>query len=153
MRRIHVRLWRFIHAEPFSYSVLSSRPSTVTDLAFLLDDPPASNTSPLPYEKHTFPSIPHPMGMLSLSAKYLSSPNFQLDELESLHSSRFLSLDEESDFTPTLAMNQARDSMSALAGPSTSLRTSLPKSPPSSNPDSLSSHHQVIPVPTSPPSR
>ncbi|KAI6100882.1 hypothetical protein EDD16DRAFT_1716959 [Pisolithus croceorrhizus] len=88
----------------------------------LSHDPPASNTSPLPYEKHTFPSIPHPMGMLSLSAKYLSSPNFQLDELESLHSSRFLSLDEESDFTPTLAMNQARDSMSALAGPSTSLR-------------------------------
>ncbi|KAI6095885.1 hypothetical protein EV401DRAFT_2062389 [Pisolithus croceorrhizus] len=81
------------------------------------------------------------MGMLSLSAKYLSSPNFQLDELESLHSSRFLSLDEESDFTPTLAMNQARDSMSALAGPSTSLRTSLPKSPPSSNPDSHPGTH------------
>ncbi|KAI6100325.1 autophagy-related protein 13-domain-containing protein [Pisolithus sp. B1] len=96
------------------------------------DDPPASNTSPLPYEKHTFPSIPHPMGMLSLSAKYLTSPNFQLDELESLLSSRFLSLDEASDFTPTLAKNQARDSMSALAGPSTSLRTSLPRSPPSS---------------------
>ncbi|KIK17276.1 hypothetical protein PISMIDRAFT_685393 [Pisolithus microcarpus 441] len=96
------------------------------------DDPPASNTSPLPYEKHTFPSIPHPMGMLSLSAKYLTSPNFQLDELESLLSSRFLSLDEASDFTPTLAKNQARDSMSGLTGPSTSLRTSLPKSPPSS---------------------
>ncbi|KAI6040787.1 autophagy-related protein 13-domain-containing protein [Pisolithus marmoratus] len=96
------------------------------------DDPPASNSSPLPYETHTFPSIPHPMGMLSLSAKYLTSPNFQLDELESLLSSRFLSLDEASDFTPTLAKNQARDSMSGLAGPSTSLRTSLPKSPPSS---------------------
>lgn len=72
------------------------------------------------------------MGTLSLTAKYLISPNFQLDELESLLSSRFLSLDEASDFTPTLAKHQARDSMSALAGPSGSLRTSLPKSPPSS---------------------
>ena len=67
------------------------------------------------------------MGTLSLTAKYLTSPNFQLDELESLLSSRFLSLDEGPDFTPTLVKNQQRDSMSGLPG---SLRTSLPKSPP-----------------------
>ncbi|KAG6331042.1 hypothetical protein ID866_8048 [Astraeus odoratus] len=93
------------------------------------DNPPAFNAPALPYETHTFPSIPHPMGTLSLAARYLTSPNFQLDELESLLSSRFLSLDEASDFTPTLAKNQARDSMSALAGPSAGPRT---KSPPSS---------------------
>jgi len=93
------------------------------------DAPPAPNTPPLPYETHTFPPIPHPMGTLSLTAKYLTSPNFQLDELESLLSSRFLSLDEGPDFTPTLVKNQQRDSMSGLPS---SLRTSLPKSPPSS---------------------
>ncbi|KIJ60811.1 hypothetical protein HYDPIDRAFT_97800 [Hydnomerulius pinastri MD-312] len=71
------------------------------------------------------------MGTLSLTAKYLTSPNFQLDELESLLSSRFLSLDEGPDFTPTLVKNQQRDSMSGLPG-SLPLRTSLPKSPPSS---------------------
>lgn len=69
------------------------------------------------------------MGTLSLTAKYLTSPNFQLDELESLLSSRFLSLDEGPDFTPTLVKNQQRDSISVLPG---SFRTSRPKSPPSS---------------------
>ncbi|KAH7890632.1 autophagy-related protein 13-domain-containing protein [Phlebopus sp. FC_14] len=95
------------------------------------DTPPAPNSPPLPFETHTFPAIPHPMGTLSLTAKYLTSPNFQLDELESLLSSRFLSLDEGPDFTPTLIKNQQRDSMSGLPG-SLPLRTSLPKSPPSS---------------------
>ncbi|KIK78786.1 hypothetical protein PAXRUDRAFT_834443 [Paxillus rubicundulus Ve08.2h10] len=71
------------------------------------------------------------MGALSLTSKYLTSPNFQLDELESLLSSRFLSLDEGPDFTPTLAKNQQRNSISGLPG-SIPLRTSLPKSPPSS---------------------
>ncbi|KAF9219119.1 hypothetical protein BS17DRAFT_438351 [Gyrodon lividus] len=95
------------------------------------DVPLAPNLPPLPYETHTFPPIPHPMGTLSLTSKYLTSPNFQLDELESLLSSRFLSLDEGPDFTPTLAKNQQRDSMTGLPG-SLPLRTSLPKSPPSS---------------------
>ncbi|KAL4079882.1 autophagy-related protein 13-domain-containing protein [Scleroderma yunnanense] len=110
------------------------------------DTPPTFNARPLPYETHSFPPIPHPMGTLSLTAKYLTSPNFQLDELESLLSSRFLSLDEASDFTPTLAKNQPRDSMSALAGPSgSSLRTSLPKSPPSSIAGQF-----ILPPPTHP---
>lgn len=106
----------------FNYSLHNTTLSTP-------DAPPAPNTPPLPYETHTFPAIPHPMGTLSLTAKYLTSPNFQLDELESLLSSRFLSLDEGPDFTPTLVKNQQRDSMSGLPS---SLRTSLPKSPPSS---------------------
>jgi autophagy-related protein 13 len=49
------------------------------------------------------------MGSLLLSTRYLTSPNFQLDELECLLSSRFLSLDEGPEFTPTLAKNQKRD--------------------------------------------
>ncbi|KIJ16059.1 hypothetical protein PAXINDRAFT_168678 [Paxillus involutus ATCC 200175] len=93
--------------------------------------PLAPNAPPLSCETHTFPPIPHPMGALSLTSQYLTSPNFQLDELESLLSSRFLSLDEGPDFTPTLAKNQQRDSMSGLPG-SLPLRASLPKSPPSS---------------------
>lgn len=52
------------------------------------------------------------MGSLALSATYLSSPTFQLDELESLLSSRFLSLDQRP-FTPTLAKNHLRDSLSS----------------------------------------
>lgn len=123
----HVR-----HPNPRSHEVLMSAfasPNFIYSVHNTTDAPPAPNTPPLPYETHTFPSIPHPMGTLSLTAKYLTSPNFQLDELESLLSSRFLSLDEGPDFTPTLVKNQQRDSMSGLPG---SLRTSLPKSPPSS---------------------
>ena len=69
------------------------------------------------------------MGTLLLSATYLTSPNFQLDELESLLSSRFLSLDEGPEFVPTLAKNQQRDSITGSPG-SLPIRTSLPKSPP-----------------------
>lgn len=80
------------------------------------------------------------MGSLSLSATYLTSPNFQLDELESLLSSRFLSLDEGPEFTPTLAKNQQRDSLSGSPG-SLPIRTALPRSPPSSIADKF-----VLPV-------
>jgi autophagy-related protein 13 len=95
------------------------------------DTPPAPNAPPLQHQTHIFPAIPHPSGTLSLAITYLSSPNFQLDELESLLSSRFLSLDEGPEFTPTLAKNQQRDSLTGLPG-SLPLRASLPKSPPSS---------------------
>lgn len=106
----------------------------MTDCIFynIIDNPPALNAPLLPYETHLFPPIPHPMGTLSLYVKYLTSPSFQLDELESLLSSRFLSLDEGSDFTPTLVKNQARESMFTHAAPSGSLRTNQSKSPSSS---------------------
>ena len=71
------------------------------------------------------------MGELAVSVAYLTSPNFQLDTLESLLSSRFLSLEEGPDFTPTLIKNQQRDSISGSPG-SLPLRTSLPTSPPRS---------------------
>ncbi|KAG1863173.1 autophagy-related protein 13-domain-containing protein [Suillus subalutaceus] len=107
------------------------------------DTPPAPNAPPLQHQTHLFPAIPHPSGTLSLAITYLSSPNFQLDELESLLSSRFLSLDEGPEFTPTLAKNQQRDSLTGLLG-SLPLRASLPKSPPSSIADRF-----VLPAPNS----
>jgi autophagy-related protein 13 len=95
------------------------------------DMSPAANAPPLLTESHTFPSVPHPYGNITLSVRYLTNPHFQLDELESLLSSRFFSLDEGADFTPTLVKNQQRDSLSSSPG-SLPLRISLPASPPSS---------------------
>ncbi|GBE84357.1 autophagy-related protein 13-domain-containing protein [Sparassis latifolia] len=95
-------------------------------------DTPLAQTSPrLSKDSHDFTPVTHPVGTLSLSVTYLTSPNFQLDELESLLSSRFLSLDEGPDFTPTLVKNQQRDSLSGSPG-SLPVRMSLPRSPPSS---------------------
>lgn len=93
--------------------------------------PPAAQAPPLVTESHTFPSVPHPYGSITLSVRYLTNPHFHLDELESLLSSRFFSLDEGADFTPTLVKNQQRESLSSSPG-SLPLRTSLPASPPSS---------------------
>ncbi|EPQ51250.1 hypothetical protein GLOTRDRAFT_141074 [Gloeophyllum trabeum ATCC 11539] len=93
--------------------------------------PPVANTPPLATGSHSFAPIPHPMGTLSLSGAYLLSPHFQIDELESLLSSRFLSLEEGNEFTPTLARNQQRESLSTSPG-SLPVKTSLPASPPSS---------------------
>ncbi|KAI0360634.1 hypothetical protein OH77DRAFT_1501357 [Trametes cingulata] len=93
------------------------------------DNTPASVAAVLKSERHVLPPITHPMGELGVSATYLTHPNFQLDTLESLLSSRFLS--EGPDFTPTLIKNQQRDSISGSPG-SLPLRTSLPRSPPRS---------------------
>lgn len=125
---------------------------SVTDILDF-DTPPAPNASPLQHQTHFFPAIPHPSGTLSLTITYLSSPNFQLDELESLLSSRFLSLDEGPEFTPTLAKNQQRDSLTGLPG-SLPLRASLPKSPPSSIADrfvlpAANSHSRTNSMPVS----
>lgn len=125
---------------------------SVTD-SLDFDTPPAPNASPLQHQTHLFPAIPHPSGTLSLTITYLSSPNFQLDELESLLSSRFLSLDEGPEFTPTLAKNQQRDSLTGLPG-SLPLRASLPRSPPSSIADrfvlpAANSHSRTNSMPVS----
>ncbi len=95
------------------------------------DVSPAAQAPPLVTESHAFPSVPHPYGNITLSVRYLTNPHFQLDELESLLSSRFFSLDEGADFTPTLVKNQQRESLSSSPG-SLPLRTSLPASPPTS---------------------
>jgi autophagy-related protein 13 len=70
------------------------------------------------------------MGTLSLRATYLNQPHFRVDDLESLLSSRFLSLDEGPEFTPTLIKNQQRDSLTTSPPGSLPLRTALPRSPP-----------------------
>ncbi|KIK58073.1 hypothetical protein GYMLUDRAFT_45621 [Collybiopsis luxurians FD-317 M1] len=99
----------------------------------------------LPTSTHVFPPIQHPLGNLILTSTYLSSPNFRIDERESLLSSRFMSMDtgtKEMEFTPTLVKNQQRDSMLSSAGGSLGTRSSLPRSPP-----------REIPRRTSPPPR
>ncbi|PCH37077.1 hypothetical protein WOLCODRAFT_140700 [Wolfiporia cocos MD-104 SS10] len=98
-----------------------------------------------PFEKgvHTFPAIAHPEGTLTFSITYLTTPNFRVDALESLLSSRFRSLDEEPDFTPTLVKNQQRNSVSGSPASQT-LRTSVQRSPPSSIADRF-----VVPPPVS----
>ncbi|TFK80497.1 hypothetical protein K466DRAFT_503784 [Polyporus arcularius HHB13444] len=106
------------------------------------DTMPSTLASVLQKERHSLPPITHPTGDLSMAVTYLTSPNFQLDDLESLLSSRFLSLEEGPDFTPTLVKNQQRDSISGSPG-SLPLRTSLPRSPPRSIVDRF-----VIPPPS-----
>ncbi|KAG1867761.1 autophagy-related protein 13-domain-containing protein [Suillus subluteus] len=94
------------------------------------DTPPAPNAPPLQHQTHLFPAIPHPSGTLSLAITYLSSPNFQLDDLESHLSSWFLSLDEGPEFTHTFPNNRQHHFLTGLLG-SPPLRTSLSKSLPS----------------------
>ncbi|KAI0266400.1 autophagy-related protein 13-domain-containing protein [Gloeopeniophorella convolvens] len=132
--KLHKRLRRRI-AIPTNRNVnlsieLRVRTAREPDGLLGFDVRPAAGAPALPTESHAFPVIPHPHGNIALSVRYLTNPHFQLDELESLLSSRFFSLDEGADFTPTLAKNQQRDSLSSSPG-SLPLRTSLPASPPS----------------------
>ncbi|KAJ3507799.1 hypothetical protein NLJ89_g6097 [Agrocybe chaxingu] len=89
--------------------------------------PSPTHAQPLSTSSYTFPVIPHLSGTLALSATYLDTPNFQLDELESLLSSRFISLDLEG-FVPTLDKNRQRDSVSGSSLPAS--KSSLSRSPP-----------------------
>jgi hypothetical protein len=122
--------------------------------------PPSQGFRPLTNEIYTFPSIPHPMGTLTVLTRYLTSVNFQLDELESLLSSRFLSLDEGPEFTPTLSKNQQRDSFNITGSPgSLPMHIALPISPPDPGPASVAGrfvlplgHSRAISLPGSLPS-
>ncbi|KAH9919968.1 autophagy-related protein 13-domain-containing protein [Epithele typhae] len=109
-----------------------------------LDTPLSFSPSapPLDYEQQTLPPITHPAGEFSVTARYLTAPDFQLDTAESLLSADFLSLEEGPEFTPTLVRNQQRESLSGSPG-SLPLRTSLPRSPPRSVAERF-----VIPPPT-----
>ncbi|KAF5378987.1 hypothetical protein D9757_009111 [Collybiopsis confluens] len=98
----------------------------------------------LPTTTHSFPPIQHPLGTFSLTGTYLSSPNFRIDERESLLSSRFMSMDtgmKGMEFTPTLVKNQQRDSMIGSSGGSLGTRSSLPRSPPRDIPQRTSHTH------------
>ncbi|KAG6860393.1 hypothetical protein C0995_011672 [Termitomyces sp. Mi166 len=76
---------------------------------------------------HTFPPLPHPKGLFTLSTTYLAHPTFQLEELESLLSSRFL-LQDQRPFTPTLARASAASSSSSLPRSPPRPPSSLPRS-------------------------
>ena len=87
--------------------------------------------SPLSTSTHTFPPVPHLLGSFTLQTTYPSTPHFQLDELESLLSSRFISLDLEG-FVPTLDKNKQRDSLSGSSSlpNSSGIGSMLSRSPP-----------------------
>ncbi|KAF8652150.1 hypothetical protein AX16_004536 [Volvariella volvacea WC 439] len=87
------------------------------------DTPPSSSSPPLQIQSHAFAAVPHPLGTLSLTGAYLTDPNFQLDELESLLSDRFLTLDEGLDFVPTLMKNQSLRSSGVPTGTSPGTRS------------------------------
>ncbi|KAI0055429.1 hypothetical protein BV25DRAFT_1833163 [Artomyces pyxidatus] len=141
---LHRRLRR--RNAPLSIEVRAAPVDNV--LAF--DMPAALNAPPLPHASHVFPILPHLLGSFALSVQYLTHPHFQLDERESLLSSRFISLDEGADFTPTLAKNQQRDSLSSSPG-SLPLRTSLPASPPSVADRMVRPHSRTTSLPGSSP--
>ncbi|KAL5521052.1 hypothetical protein ACEPAG_8974 [Sanghuangporus baumii] len=98
------------------------------------DEPLSPNASPLDTATHTFESVTHPMGVFSVSVTYLKAPHFEIDTVEALLSSRFLSLDAGPGFTPTLARTSQRESISGSPG-SLPMRTSLPHSPPGDRTD------------------
>ncbi|KAH6901556.1 autophagy-related protein 13-domain-containing protein [Coprinopsis sp. MPI-PUGE-AT-0042] len=94
------------------------------------DCPPSPSTRvPLSTQAHTFSSVPHPLGTLTLSARFLETPTFQLEELESVLSSRFISQDlgGSEGFVPTLTKNSQRDSS---VGSSSGMRSTTSRSPP-----------------------
>ncbi|KAL1739721.1 autophagy-related protein 13-domain-containing protein [Schizophyllum fasciatum] len=113
---------------------------------------PSPSSSPLASSTHTFAPIPHAAGLFSLSVTYLSAPEFSLESLESLLSSRFLS--EGPDFVPTLRKNQQRDTVGGSSGSLGlgSTRAPLTKSPPRDIPLSgRSPPHTSSPLARSPP--
>ena len=114
-----------------------------TPVPFYPDIAPAPNTTSFPTAIPRFPSVPlaH-AGSLSSPVTYLTTPTLQLDELESLLSSRFLSLPSGPDLTPALAKNLQQYFVSASAAgrhkPS-SLPTYKPSLRPLQSPPNLSS--------------
>ena len=88
---------------------MSSFFAKITPFSFLNTDiSPSPSHPPLQTQTHTFSPLPHPLGSLTLSATYLSTPNFELDELESHLSNRFISLDLQG-FVPTLSKHAVRE--------------------------------------------
>ena len=93
----------------YGQTISAYRHSTlITPLLLNPDVPPSPSHPPLQSQTHTFSPLPHPLGSLTLSAIYLSSPNFELDELESHLSNRFISLDLQG-FVPTLSKHAVRE--------------------------------------------
>ncbi|KAF4609477.1 hypothetical protein D9613_012304 [Agrocybe pediades] len=101
-----------------------------TENSILGAKPSSTHPSPLPTSTHAFPPVSHLLGTFTLSTTYLTTPDFQLDELESLLSSRFISLDLQG-FIPTLDKNKQRDSITGSSLPTSSgIRSVMSRSPP-----------------------
>ncbi|KAL5505015.1 ATG13 [Sanghuangporus vaninii] len=109
--------------------------SSADDNGYLgFDEPLSPSAPPLDTATHTFEPVTHPMGVFSVSVTYLKAPHFEIDTVEALLSSRFLSLDAGPEFTPTLARTSQRESISGSPG-SLPTRTTLPHSPPGDRTD------------------
>ena len=102
-----------------------------TDFYILFSDERLSlaQRSLLPASIYAFPPIPH-LGLFTLHTTYLTTPHFQFDELGSLLSSRFISLDLEG-FVPTLDKKKQRASLSGSSSllNSSEIRSMLSRSP------------------------
>lgn len=131
--KLHKRLRRNRNQGHFSIHLRVNSPHPSPAASIL-----SSSSSPEPLETtvHAFPPVPLTSGTLTLITTYLTSPVFYLDDLESLLSSRFLSLDDG--ILPTLAArtqtSQQRDSagnLPSLPG-SVPIRPALSRSPPHS---------------------
>ncbi|KAF5309938.1 hypothetical protein D9619_010220 [Psilocybe cf. subviscida] len=127
--RLHNRLHRKVSAGGMSIE-LRVRNEVPQEQIHMFGEP---IYQPLPTATHEFTPIPQPFGAFVLRGVYLTNPTFKVDELESVLSSRFLSLDKEG-FIPTLDKNRQRDSISgseASSLPSSSgTRSVFSRSPP-----------------------
>lgn len=84
---------------------------------------------------HTFPSVPHPRGTLTLRVEYLPNPDFGIDSRESVLSSHMRAGDDDdayAEFVPTLAsakssggssLNRIRRDSALSSSPKASPRT------------------------------
>lgn len=115
--KLHTR-YKHPSQSDHSLAVLLSLPAnTLTFEA----SPSPSNPKPLQTSKHAFPPLSTPLGSLQVTLQYLTRPNFRIDTLESLISSRLFNQDagvEESlilggGFTPTVVAHRARESAAA----------------------------------------
>ncbi|KDQ23490.1 hypothetical protein PLEOSDRAFT_1114454 [Pleurotus ostreatus PC15] len=113
--------------------VLNNFPQTLIGMP-ITSQSPLLPSSVLPTQTHTFVPVPHPHGTITLTITYLSNPNFQIEDKESLFSNRFLAGDKaglleqpaprpeaeppvrDVEFLPTLVKNQQRDSIASSSG-------------------------------------
>ncbi|KAF9440104.1 hypothetical protein P691DRAFT_167778, partial [Macrolepiota fuliginosa MF-IS2] len=91
---------------------LRPHPHSLATLAF--DQMPAPALPPIPTKTQAFPPVQLPPGTLEFSVTYLATPHFEIDELESVLSSRFISADLNAGegFVPTLNKSSSRQSQS-----------------------------------------
>ncbi|EKM75426.1 hypothetical protein AGABI1DRAFT_132208 [Agaricus bisporus var. burnettii JB137-S8] len=96
--------------------------------------------SPISTLSQSFPPVQLPPGTLAFSVTYLATPFFEIDELESILSSRFRSADAyhglEDGFVPTLATATATTKSSSSSQPS--------RSPPSAPRTSTPAHIRPV---------